>query len=147
MVYLQTSIRPGKSDAKNSQGFWDTNKSPNPEQKTRPSDNNKKKPYRMVNYVVLSNHRVKIKENEKRNKYLDFVRELRKLRNITVTVIGALLMLPKSLIKGLKVFEICGQAESIQTTASLRSARILRKVLETWGKTCCPSDSKWKNIS
>ena len=39
MVHTQTRIRPGKWDVQNSQGFWDTNRSPNPCQKSRPSYN------------------------------------------------------------------------------------------------------------
>ena len=46
-------------------------------------------------------------------------------------VIGALETIPKGLIKRLENLEIRRQAESIQTTTLLRSARILRKVLET----------------
>ena len=40
-------------------------------------------------------------------------------------------------IRGLEELEIGGRAESIQTTALLRSARTLRRVLEI----CCHSDS------
>ena len=43
MVYPQTRICPGKWDAQNSLGFWDPNRSPNPDQKTKPSDSQKKK--------------------------------------------------------------------------------------------------------
>ena len=35
--------------------------------------------YRIVDFAVPTEHRVKIKENEKRNKYLDLARELKKL--------------------------------------------------------------------
>ena len=38
---------------------------------------------------------------------------------------------PKGLIRGLEELEIGGPAETIQTTALLRSARILRGVLAT----------------
>ena len=48
-------------------------------------------------------------------------------------VIGALGTVTKGLIKGLEDLEIRGRVETIQTTALLRSARILRRVLETWG--------------
>ena len=41
-------------------------------------------------------------------------------------VIGALGTITKGLIKGLEDLEIRGQVETIQTTALLRSARILR---------------------
>ena len=43
--------------------------------------------------------------------------------------------IPKGLVKGLEELEIKGQVETIQTTALLRSARILRRILET----CCHS--------
>ena len=47
-------------------------------------------------------------------------------------IIGALGIVTKGLVKGLKDLEIRGRTETIQTTALLRSARILR-VLDTWG--------------
>ena len=46
-------------------------------------------------------------------------------------VIDALETIPKGLIKGLENLEIKEQVETIKTTAFLRSARILRRVLET----------------
>ena len=46
-------------------------------------------------------------------------------------VIGALGTVPKGLVQGLEDFEIRGRVETIQTTALLRSAKILRRVLET----------------
>ena len=46
-------------------------------------------------------------------------------------VIGALGTVTKGLIKGLEDLEIRGRVESIQTTTLLRSAKILRRVLET----------------
>ena len=39
----------------------------------------------------------------------------------------------KGLLKGLEDLEVGGQVETIQTTTLMRSARILRRVLETWG--------------
>ena len=47
-------------------------------------------------------------------------------------VIGALGTILKGLIKELEEVEIREQVETIQTTALLRSYRILRRVLETW---------------
>ena len=68
--------------------------------------------------------------------YLDFARELKKLRNIQVTiipiVIGAFGTVTKGLQKELEVLEVGGRVETIQTTTLLRTARILRRVLETW---------------
>ena len=46
-------------------------------------------------------------------------------------LVGALGMVQKSLVKELGESEIGGQADTNQTTALLRSARILRRVLET----------------
>ena len=48
-------------------------------------------------------------------------------------IVGALETIPKRLVKGLEDFEIRGQIETIQTTTSLRSAKILRRVLEIRG--------------
>ena len=48
-------------------------------------------------------------------------------------IIGAHGTITKGLIKGLEDLEIRGRGENIQTTALLRSARILRRVLETLG--------------
>ena len=70
------------------------------------------------------------------DKYLDLTRELKKLRNMMVTVIpvviGALETIPKWLVPGLEDLEIKEQVVSIQSTPMLISARILRRVLETW---------------
>ena len=56
--------------------------------------------------------------------------------NMKVTVIpiviGVLCTVIKGLVQGLKDLKIRGQVETIQTTALLRSDRLLR-VLETWG--------------
>ena len=73
----------------------------------------------------------------KKDKYLDLARELKKLWNIKVTivsiVIDALGTITKGLLKGLGNLEVGGRVETIQTTALLRTARILRRVLENWG--------------
>ena len=69
------------------------------------------------------------------NKYLDLARELKKLWNIPVTiipiVIGAFGTVTKGLLKGLEDLEVGGRVAIIQTTALLRTARILKRVLET----------------
>ena len=41
--------------------------------------------------------------------------------------------IPKGLVERLEELVIRGRVETIQTTALLRSARIMRRVLETWG--------------
>ena len=90
-----------------------------------------------MNFAFLADHRIKLKENEKKDKYLNLARELKKLWDMKVTVIpiiiGALCTVTKGLLKRLEDMEIRGWVETIQTTASLRSARILRRVLVTWG--------------
>ena len=50
-------------------------------------------------------------------------------------VIGALGTIPIGLVKGLDDLEIRGEVETIQSTALLRSARILSRVLETVSQT------------
>ena len=40
-----------------------------------------------MNFAVLADHRVKFKESEKKDKYLDLDRDLKKLWNMKVTVI------------------------------------------------------------
>ncbi len=81
---------------------------------------------------------------EKKDKYLDLARELKKLWNMQVTiipiVIGEFVTVTKRLLKGLEDLEVGGRVETIQTTALLRTARILKRVLET----CCHSDSSEK---
>ena len=76
-----------------------------------------------------------VPECEKRDKYFDLARELKKLWNMKVTitpiVIGALGTITKGLVQGLEDLEITGRVETIQTTALLKSARILRIVQET----------------
>ena len=78
------------------------------------------------------------KECEKRDKYLNLARELKKkLWNMKVSiipiVIGAFGTVTKGLSKGLGDLEVGGRVETIQTTVLLKTARILRRVLETWG--------------
>ena len=46
---------------------------------------------------------------------------------------GALGTDTKGLVQGMEDLEIIGRVETIQTTALLRSDRILRRILETWG--------------
>ena len=52
---------------------------------------------------------------------------------IVPIVIIALGTITKRLLKGLENLEVGGRVETIQTTALLKTARILRRVLETWG--------------
>ena len=65
---------------------------------------------------------------------------------IVPIVIGALGTLTKELLKSLEDLEIGGRVETIQTTALLRTARILRQVLEIWGDLLSLK-LQWKTIS
>ena len=99
----------------------------------RPYNNQqeKRRTCRIMDFAVPADHRVKLKESEKRNKYLDLGRELKKLWNMKVTsiVMDVLGTVTKGLIKGLEYFDMRGRVETIQTTTLLRSVRIL--------ETCC----------
>ena len=75
---------------------------------------------------------------------------MKKLWNMKITivpiVIGALGTITKGLLKGLEDLEVSGQVETIQMTALLRTARILRRVLEIWGDLLSLRHL-WKTIS
>ena len=74
-----------------------------------------------MDFVVPADQRVKIKEFEKREKYLDLIRELKKLWNMRMTVVPIVISahgtVPKLLERELEHLESGGQIESIQTTA------------------------------
>ena len=99
--------------------------------------NKKKRTCKIVDFAVPADYRKKLKECEKKDKYLDLARELKNLWNIQVKiipiVIGAFGTVTKELLKGLEDLEVGGRVETIETTALLRTARILRRVLETRG--------------
>ena len=68
-------------------------------------------------FPLSADHRVKLKESDKKDMYVDFAREWKKLWTMKVTVIpiviGAFGTVTKRLIKGLKDFEI---KERLETT-------------------------------
>ena len=88
-----------------------------------------------MDFAVPADHRIKLKDGEKKDKYLDLARELKNLWNIKVAivpvVIGAFGTVTKVLLKALEDLEVGGRVETIQTTTLLRTVRILRRVLET----------------
>ena len=71
----------------------------------------------MVDFAVPVDHRVKLKESEKRDKYLYLARDLKELWNMKVMVItfviGALGKIPKSLLKEQEDLEIIRRLETI----------------------------------
>ena len=65
--------------------------------------NKKKRICKIVDFAVPADHRINLKESEKKDKYLDLARKLKKLWNMKVTivpiVIGALSTIIKRIIK------------------------------------------------
>ena len=96
------------------------NNTPNLGQKTKPTNNQqqkkkkkrKKRTCKIVDFADPADHRIKLKEYEKRDKYLDLDRELKKLWNMQVTiipiVISAFGTVTKGLLKGLEDLKVGG---------------------------------------
>ena len=115
MVYARPRTSPRKWYTQTPVGLWYTNGSPNLGPKTRSFNkiNNKKKKKicKIVDFAISADHRIKLKECEKRDKYLDLARELKKkLWNMKVTIIlimiGAFGTVTKGLLKGLEDLEV-----------------------------------------
>ena len=72
-----------------------------------------------MNFAVPTDHRVKLKESEKKDKFLDLARELKKLWNMKIPfiliAIGALGTVTEGLLKGLEGLKIRALVEAIQT--------------------------------
>ena len=98
----------------------------------------------IVDLTILADHWVKIKRKLKGEISIWTLTEPKKLCNTKVKVItiviDALGTILLGIVKGSRGLEIGWQAETIQTTALLRSARILRR---SWRleETCCHSGS------
>ena len=77
----------------------------------------KKRNCKIVDVVVPADHRIKLKECEKKDTYLDHARELKKLWNMQVTIlpilIGAFGTVIKGLLKELENLEVGGRMETI----------------------------------
>ena len=134
MVYAQPSTCPRNDTHKL---LWDFDIQTDHQISARRQDLTiiNKKICKIVDFSVPADHRIKLKECEKRDKYLNLARELKKRWNMTVTiipiVIGAFGTVTKELLKGLEDLEVSDRVETIQTTELLKTARILRRVLET----------------
>ena len=95
-----------------------------------------------MDFAVPADQSVKLKEREKRDKSLDLTRELKKQWNMKVTVIPIVIGAPKVRIKGTgakdwykdwRTWKYKDEWRPFKSLALLRSARMLRRVLETWG--------------
>ena len=80
MAYAHLKICPKEWDTQTPLGIWDTNGSPNLSQTTRSYNNQQKnkRTYKIVDFAVMADHGVKLKESEKRDKYLALAREQKK---------------------------------------------------------------------
>ena len=103
--------------------FWDFEIQTDQLISARPADlvivtkKNRERTHRIVDFAVSIDHRVKLKESEKGDKYLDHARELKIIWNMKVTmiqyVIGALGTVAKRLVQWLEELEIRGREETI----------------------------------
>ena len=134
MIYTQSKICSGEWDTQTPFEFWNTNGIPNPSQTTRlVIIDNKKGSLPNYGLCCLGWPQSKIE----RKRPCSVIEKTNKLWNMKVLiipiVIGALVTVTKGLVQGQEDLEIRGRVETVQTTALLRSTRILRKVLKTWG--------------
>ena len=73
----------------------------NDKQKQKKKKKKEKRTCRIMNVAVPADHRIKSKESEKKDKYLDLAKELKKLWNVKVTVIPIVIGALCTVIKGL----------------------------------------------
>ena len=121
-------------------------RSPGPLANTLPTEPMKKRELAELSTLL---YRVKLKESEKKNKYLDLARELKKLLNMKVTIIlifiGLLGTVLIELVQGVKDLEIIGRVGTTQTTEFLRSDE---NGEGSWGLgNLLPLKLQWKTIS
>ena len=94
-----------------------------------------KKKHQLTLFAFLPDPRIILKESEKKYKYLELARELKKLWNMKETiiliVIGAFGTVTKRLWKGPEDLVVGGRVVTIRITALLRTAKILRSALES----------------
>ena len=98
--------------------FWDTSRSSNLSQITRPSGCQQKKTTCQIEDIAIpAHHRGKLKVSKKRVKYLDLAREIKKLGNMKMTVIPSVIVVlgtvSKGLVLGQEYFETKGWVETI----------------------------------
>ena len=134
MVYTQPRIYPGEWDAQNSLGFWDTNKLPN----LVYWYSTKEKKENLPNGGLWTQSKIerKRKKKKKRDMSLDLARELKRTmehKGDDVTNCNCWTRNnPQRLCKRTGRLSHQKRCED-QTTALLRSTRILWRVLETCG--------------
>ena len=92
-----------------------------------------------MDFAVPADFRIKVKESEKKDKYLDPARELNMKVPIIPIGISAFGTVTKGLLKGPEDLQRGRRAETTETITLLRTARVLRK---SWRleETCCHSN-------
>ena len=151
-VYAQPRICLGEWYAQIALGFWGINGSPNLGQITRCRDSKKKlkkerkknRTCRIVDFAVPAVHWVKSKERERKISNWTLPGNWEKNR-IFWWQIGTLGKVTKGLMQGLEYLKIKGRVVTTQTTA-FRSARIQRRIRETW-RNYCHSNADVKKLS
>ena len=64
-------------------------------------NNKKRRICKIIDFPVPADHRIKLKECEKKDKFLDLARELKKLWNIKVTIVPIVICAFSTMTKGL----------------------------------------------
>ena len=99
---------------------------------------------KIVDFAVPADHKMKLKEIEKNDKFLDLARELKKISNMNVTiipiVIGAFGTVTKGLLKGLGAWRL---AEEWRPSKLQHCWERPKYWEESWrlDETCCHSGS------
>ena len=123
----------------NSSGTWTYNRSPNIGQKIRSFNNQEKKTrtFKIVDVFVSVELRIKLKESEKKYNYLGLARELKKNTehegDSYTNRDWCFWNSHQRIFKGIRGHGKWRKSGDFQTTALLRTARILRRILQTWG--------------
>ena len=80
--YMHNPSPVQENDIKAHMGLWYTHGSPNLGQKTKPYNNQQKKKKKrickIVDFAVPADHRINLKEYERKDKYLDLARKLKR---------------------------------------------------------------------
>ena len=88
-----------------------------------------------MDFAIPADKRVKLKESEKKDNYMDLARKLKKLWNMKVTVIRIVIDALGTVSKGLE--------QGLEDLFG--SARTQRRILETWGDLLL-FKLQWKSI-
>ena len=103
-----------------------------------------------MDFAVPADHIIKLKESEKKDKYLDLVRQLKKLWNMKVTiiliVIGAFVPSPKDYYRDWRTWKMGDEWRSSKQQHYWKRSEYWE---ESWRleETCCHSNSSEKTLA